>query len=167
MSQEAAINRRSLMRGFWREERKVVRPPWAAAPSVFTDLCDRCGKCIKVCHAQIIIKGESGFPEVDFQRGACDFCGDCLRKCPTSALNKDEETPWGLKAQVEGACLSFCRVCEDHCPTRAIKMRPQLGGKLLPIIAEEKCNGCGACVAPCPARIIGLVNKGEKLAQHT
>ena len=166
MSQEAVITRKALLRGFWREERKVIRPPWAAS-SVFTDLCSPCNKCISSCHTNIIVKGAAGFPEIDFKRGACDFCKACLRSCPTQALNQDEEKPWNLSAEINGNCISFCRICEDHCQERAIRMRPELGGKLTPVISAEKCNGCGACVAPCPAHIVTLIDKGEKLAQHT
>ena len=77
-------SRRQLLRGQFlqslhSENAKIqginaIRPPWSVNEADFTDKCTRCGDCILVCETQIIVKGDGGFPEIQFDKGECTFC---------------------------------------------------------------------------------------------
>ncbi|MGB5251654.1 MAG: 4Fe-4S dicluster domain-containing protein, partial [Sedimenticolaceae bacterium] len=53
--------------------------PWAVA--AFCDLCRRCDDCIRACEESVVVRGDGGFPTVDFNRGGCSFCGACAHAC--------------------------------------------------------------------------------------
>ena len=81
-------SRRQLLRGQFlqslhSENAKIqginaIRPPWSVNEEDFTDKCTRCGDCILVCETQIIVKGDGGFPEIQFDKGECTFCQKCV-----------------------------------------------------------------------------------------
>jgi nitroreductase/NAD-dependent dihydropyrimidine dehydrogenase PreA subunit len=58
--------------------------------------CTKCGLCVKLCPASLLMFGDSGFPEMDAHRAPqCLECGHCAIFCPTKANSltflKDEE----------------------------------------------------------------------------
>jgi ferredoxin-type protein NapF len=132
--------------------------PWAVA--AFVDLCQRCDDCIRACEPSVVVRGDGGFPTVDFDRGGCTFCGACAEACGHGALERRPGPAWRLKAAIGDNCLSAqgitCRACGDACEARAIRFRLQLGGRALPGLDPALCNGCGACVAICPTRVIQI-----------
>lgn len=137
--------------------------PWLVEQSSFTDDCTRCGKCIEKCDSNIIIKGDGGFPQVDFSRGECTFCYQCANACPEPLFNAQHESPWNAKATISSRCLASnkieCRSCGDMCESMAIKFRLRSGDVALPKIELEDCSGCGACVAVCPGTAITVSNE--------
>lgn len=153
-------SKRALLRGqMGKQAVSVFFPPWAVQD--FTDRCTRCNVCVEVCEERILVKGDGGFPQVDFSLGGCDFCGICANSCEHGALVNDGERPWGLLARLDSErCLSSqgitCRTCDDQCDIRAIRFRLQTGGRSTPQINPFECNGCGACLAVCPANAVRL-----------
>lgn len=159
----SAVNhsRRSLFRGK-RNVELPLRPPWSLYESAFTDVCERCDKCVEVCEEGILVRGDAGFPVVDFSKGECTFCGDCASACPSQAINPKEVTePWQYNVAIESACLSkqgiVCQSCKDVCDPRAIKL---VWDSAIPVpqIEQEDCTACGACVSVCPSNAISVKN---------
>ena len=151
-------SKRSFLRGRSRSRPGVVRPPWSL--DTLVEACNRCDACVEACEAGILIRGDGGFPEVDFRRGPCSFCGDCVRACQRPVFDRVDATPWAWRATVGDQCLSargvVCRSCGDACEARALGFRLQTGGRALPEIDNSLCNGCGACVAVCPEDAIRM-----------
>ncbi|GAK87861.1 ferredoxin-type protein NapF [Vibrio ponticus] len=69
-----------------------VRLPWLTTPERFTDLCTQCGECLQACETNIIVKGDGGFPQVDFTIDECTFCYQCADTCPESLFKSQQET---------------------------------------------------------------------------
>ncbi len=61
------ISRRGLLKGRIGRSRERVRPPWSRPGREFTSRCTRCSDCIEACPEKIIVVGDGGFPEVDFE----------------------------------------------------------------------------------------------------
>jgi ferredoxin-type protein NapF len=155
---KTSLSRRALLRGDIHNASRVLFPPWSVAD--FTSKCQRCDDCIASCPESILVRGDGGFPAVDFSRGACTFCQDCVTACKHAALDRDLPQPWQLKASVTDQCLAInsviCRSCGDSCEQRAIQFRLQTGGRSMPVISQSLCNGCGACFSVCPTKAIQL-----------
>ena len=136
-----------------------IRPPWSVANSDFIAECTTCGDCIKVCETQILVQGESGFPQVNFENGECTFCSKCADICEKPIFRPRGEKPWAHKVEIGANCLAMqrieCRACQDNCPMNAIRFRLQMGGAAQPWVNEEACNGCGACLT-CPVNAIKI-----------
>ena len=134
--------------------------PWLKTPQFFHKHCDQCTKCLTACPEKIIIKGDGGFPCIDFSLGECTFCYQCADACPLPLFLPQSETAWQHKIQINAQCLSKngveCRSCQDCCEPNAVQFKPVLGGVSQPLINPEKCHGCGACVSPCPVRAISM-----------
>jgi ferredoxin-type protein NapF len=132
--------------------------PWAAP--AFLDACTRCDDCIRVCETAVLIRGDGGFPTVDFSRGGCTFCARCVDVCGHDALEHRSGPAWRLKAVIGEQCLSArgvtCRACGDACDSAAIRFRLAIGGRALPELEHDLCNGCGSCVAICPSHVIQI-----------
>src|SRR5574343_983098 len=154
------LARRAFFRG--KPKAKVqMRPPWALSEDAFIEGCTRCYECLAACPTHILIKGDGGYPTVDFQDGECTFCGDCVTACRPQALKRlPDQAAWPYKARIGEDCLPRqgveCRVCGDFCEPRAIRFVPRLGGSPLPELDPATCTGCGACVAPCPTVAIQI-----------
>lgn len=152
--------RRRLFRG---SPEPVVRPPWTGGEAHFVALCERHGDCIDACPERIIVRGDGGFPELDFQAGACTFCGDCARACTASLFAETGTRPWGRVATVGPDCLPHrgvvCRSCADICEEEAIRFIPRLGAAAVPTVDYAACSGCGGCIAACPTRSIRLTDE--------
>lgn len=150
-------NKRSLFR-----PKKTISTehllPWVIDAKQFLNDCTQCGDCLDVCPEQIIIKGDGGFPRVDFDLGECDFCGKCAGSCKAPIFTEITATPWQKKALIDVTCLAnqniYCRSCAESCEAQALTF--QIGISAVPQIDNELCTGCGACVAPCPTNAIGV-----------
>ena len=154
-----SLNRTQFLRGQF-AGKLPLRPPWAVEETRFTELCERCDDCINVCHANIIRRGDAGFPEMDFSHSGCDFCRACSQACPSGALQKHASTIWSLRASIESHCLVqrgvICCSCGDVCEHSAIRFRPRVGGHFQIELNQELCTGCGECVSLCPVQAIEI-----------
>lgn len=97
------LSRRHL---FSRRKSNVVRPPWSKPEAKFIDACTRCGACVDACETQVLIKGDGGFPELNFQRAECSFCQACVTRCAEPVFRPLSEAPWRLIAQFADNCLA-------------------------------------------------------------
>jgi len=156
------LTRRRLLRADLSGRHGAIRPPWAV--TAFHDLCNRCLDCLPACPEGILIKGDGGFPSIDFQRGECTFCGDCVSVCQPAALVRPDANarPWQRIALIATDCLEVsgvqCRACSDPCPHEALGFAPAARRGALPRVDRTLCTGCGACVAPCPVRAVRIGN---------
>lgn len=157
-----AINRRQFLRGDFRGQHQVLRPPWALAEQMFLDTCTRCGKCVSACPQAILVQERDGYPYVDFLRGECDFCGACADSCTPRALSLmlDSHAPWNVKALITDGCFAkrgiLCITCLEHCAAGAMRRQLTARSASPPEISVAACNGCGACYRSCPANAIAL-----------
>ncbi|WP_265434141.1 ferredoxin-type protein NapF [Aeromonas salmonicida] len=161
MPDRVNLSRRGLFRGRLTSSEPQVQLPWSVAWPDFVADCTRCGDCLTACPEQILIKGDGGFPAVDFLRGECTFCGDCVTACKAPVFRSMTEAPWQYIAHIEANCLAsaqvFCQRCQDSCEIRAIRFSPMLGRVPTPSIDTASCTGCGACVMDCP---VGSIRVG-------
>lgn len=167
---ETALPRRRFLRGEFlhslqSETVKVqgfqgVRPPWTVSESLFIQHCTTCGDCVKACETQILVQGQGGFPEVQFDKGECTFCQKCVDVCQQPVFRPVSEVAWRHKINITNECLTQkqveCRACQDSCEMRAIRFVPQLGKVAQPSLNLADCNGCGACISACPVSAIKL-----------
>jgi ferredoxin-type protein NapF len=158
----AQVSRMQFLRGDFKGKETPLRPPWAIAESLFTEICTNCGECISHCPTHIIKSARANFPVIDFSSGECLFCEQCVDVCkPQALLKRRQEAPWNIKASInETACIAYqgveCRSCFDPCETRAIQMPPRLGGICIPVLNSKNCTGCGACFSVCPVQAITM-----------
>ena len=153
-----------FLRGDFRGTEIALRPPWAVHESLFVELCNRCGDCIRSCPTAILIKGRAGFPVVDFSKGECEFCGHCVAECETGALrqtHQPDDQPWMLKALISDRCVTLqsviCRSCSEQCEVHAIVFPLSAGRVPQPQLDNTMCTGCGACVSVCPVNAISVM----------
>lgn len=152
-------------------ESDMIRLPWIIDEQHFTDNCTQCGDCLSACEEQIIIKGDGGFPKIDFTKGECTFCQKCVESCKLPLFVENlAEQPWrlvnnehstaNLAIEIKNNCLAanqiFCRSCQDSCEVEAISFQYQTSPIPQPVININDCNGCGACVAVCPQSSISI-----------
>ncbi|WP_288063619.1 ferredoxin-type protein NapF [Rodentibacter caecimuris] len=137
-----------------------IRPPWAVSNNEFIEQCTRCDGCLSVCETKILVKGDGGFPEVQFENGECTFCRKCVEICQQPIFRPSNEQPWAHKAEISTNCLTQlgieCRSCQDNCPVNAISFHFQVGRVAQPLVNTDTCNGCGACLQNCPVNAIKL-----------
>ncbi|MGR5117563.1 ferredoxin-type protein NapF [Vibrio astriarenae] len=140
--------------------------PWLTSPQTLTQDCTQCGQCLTACETKIIVKGDAGFPTVDFNLDECTFCYRCAEACPEGLFNAQEESPWDIKATIGENCLAKqnieCRSCGDFCEPMAIGFKLELGKVAQPEVSLDECNGCGACVSACPSKAINVSNQLQK-----
>ncbi len=167
------LSRMQFLRGDFNAKHAPLRPPWAIAETLFTEICTACGDCVRRCPENVLKPGRSGYPVVDFSAGECTFCKACVEACDARALlaaQSGQHTagkPWQIVACIETtSCLAHhgveCRSCFDPCAHHAISMPPRRGGHPLPHVDAGQCNGCGACVSPCPVSAIHMVHGEHK-----
>jgi ferredoxin-type protein NapF len=132
--------------------------PWIKGGQHFVSECNQCGDCLTVCPTQIIIKGDGGFPSIDFSRGECEFCGKCATICSKDLFEPITTQPWLKKALINDDCLAtknvLCRSCGESCEQQALTFK--IGISAIPEIDLTLCNGCGACFSPCPTQAIKI-----------
>ena len=132
--------------------------PWINESSLFIEHCTQCGDCLDVCPEKIVVKGDGGYPSIDFNQGECTFCGKCADICKEPIFVSTQLQPWLKKAQINSSCLIhqhvYCRSCADSCEVEALSF--QLGGSKVPQINLDLCTGCGACFSPCPTQAIEI-----------
>ena len=152
------LTRRALLKAKFKSSQQAVRLPWVRNELEFTDNCSRCYDCIDTCPEKILIKGDGGFPEINFKKGECTFCTECVESCSEDLFYSQEKAPWSLKAEITDDCFAnkkvVCVVCKEQCETEAIKFIPKIGGMMEPELSLELCTGCGACAKPCPTNAI-------------
>ena len=147
--------------------RLEIRPPWSVDADLFVRLCNCCGRCIKACPEEILVRDRAGYPRVDFGRGECTFCHLCRNVCLDAAREEGregpfhlEERPWQLIARIGSGCLvargTLCRTCGDVCDGRAIRFIPRGEGFARPEVDVNLCSGCGACGRVCPVQAIEI-----------
>ena len=166
MTDGVNLSRRGLFRGRLSAPKAGIQLPWSVSWDEFVAGCTRCGDCLAACPEQILIKGDGGFPTVDFHRGECSFCTECVSACQAPVFRPTTQTPWEYVAHIEAGCLAtaqvFCQRCQDSCEQQAIRFSPRLGRVPTPGSHAESCNGCGACVADCPVGSISIgLSRGE------
>lgn len=161
------LTRRSLLKADFNAS-QTVRLPWVRSEEEFLNTCSRCGDCLSACSEKIIVKGDGGFPQIDFKRGECTFCTDCVKSCSEDLFFSLNQEPWYLKASVGDQCLAtknvVCLVCKEQCETEAISFSAKVGQVSSPLLSIEECSGCGACAKPCPANAIefNYINEFEQ-----
>jgi ferredoxin len=156
----------------------LIRPPGALSENQFTQVCVKCGSCMKVCYTSGIqpLLFENGInslftPRMDFNHGFCGYeCNDCGNVCPTGAIvpltmGQKRKTVMGIAKINRDICLPWaekkpCLTCEEVCPIpkKAIELENRKyisdNGEekiiKLPHVVEENCIGCGICVYHCP-----------------
>jgi len=153
-------SRRQLFRGRVTAVTPQQRMPWQVDEAHFIDHCSRCEACIQACPEQIVVKGDGGFPTLDFQRGECTFCQACVSACPQPVFRPVTEPAWQQSAALKAGCLAeqgvMCRGCQDSCEPEAIVFPPRRAAISQPEIHTDLCTGCGACVSVCPSNAIAI-----------
>tara|TARA_B110000211_G_scaffold233854_2_gene301322 strand:- start:32060 stop:32578 length:519 start_codon:yes stop_codon:yes gene_type:complete len=154
------LSRRNFMRAKKVSSPPAIRLPWTADEALFTRGCTQCGDCISACEENIIIKGDGGFPEINFSAGECSFCQACVKSCKEPLFNSLDTLPWQLDIEIQSSCLAkkqiHCQICQDSCEPEAIVFKYLHSSVPQPEITLEDCTSCGACVAVCPESAINL-----------
>ena len=154
------ISRRNFFRARNVNTTPAIRLPWTADEQLFTQGCTQCGNCISACEENIIIKGDGGFPEINFELGECSFCQACVNSCEELLFTETNHKPWQVDISIKNNCLTkkqiHCQVCQDACEPQAIHFQYQQASVPQPNISQPDCTGCGACVAICPENAISL-----------
>jgi ferredoxin-type protein NapG len=137
-----------------------LRPPGALEGDHFTDVCSRCGECVKVCPAQCIKIDSAGIiaggaPYIEPDVMPCVMCNGllCMHGCPTGALRPIpiQDIDMGTARWREESCVRSigenCTICIDQCPMGSAAL--ELNGNRV-VVTEEGCTGCGVCQHYCP-----------------
>lgn len=162
------LSRRNLFKGSTKEVRTGIRLPYVINEQTFIENCTQCENCITACPENIVVKGDGGFPEIDFNKGECTFCNKCVEACKEPLFNQAKgKKHWDLAIEIKANCLAvnqvYCLSCQDSCETEAISFKYIHASTPQPEIALDSCNGCGACVSLCPQSAIELSPKTQFL----
>jgi ferredoxin-type protein NapF len=153
-------SRRGFLKARPQTTQRPPRLPWIRSESTFLDGCTQCGACIKACETQIIVKGEGGFPQLDFSKGECTFCHLCVQACDVDMFTNRDQRPWDYRAFIADTCLNhrdvLCQSCKEICEPRAIIFHYSENRFPVPAITNENCTARGACVSICPVSAISI-----------
>ncbi|WP_084643888.1 ferredoxin-type protein NapF [Ferrimonas futtsuensis] len=137
---------------------QVLRMPHLVSEEEFIDGCTRCHQCLSSCETGVIVIGDGGFPELDFDKAECSFCGHCAKACGEALFQDSEHSPWPYRVALDDTCLTLqgieCRSCADACDMAAISFKPTIG--ISHPVLSTACNGCGACLPRCPSQSLSL-----------
>lgn len=141
----------------------LLQPPGAVPEPSFSELCQRCGKCVQTCPVQAIRPWRTqdprrnGTPVIDADVAACVVCAGvlCTQVCPSGALlpiENQHQINMGLAEVYATLCVrsggDACRVCVDRCPLGETAIRLPVEGP--PEVFPSGCVGCGVCQLYCP-----------------
>lgn len=140
--------------------RKILRPPGALDEEIFTSVCSRCGRCIKVCPNEALVPMPLadgiecyGTPYIIPRQAGCILCLACQDVCPTGAIERApaEQVKMGTSSIDIKRCLAWsfdklCFVCGEQCPMLAIEP----DDLVRPVVDTKICVGCGTCEKACP-----------------
>ncbi|WP_420546696.1 ferredoxin-type protein NapF [Curvivirga sp.] len=154
------LQRRGFLRGSVKPVPNDIPLPWTSHQSI-EDNCTRCDACITACPTNIIIKGDGGFPKLDFNSGECEFCEECAKSCNEDVFDLSQTpTIQAILSLNLETCLPekgiHCEACRDSCPEGAIRMKMRIGKPPQPEINSDRCTNCGACASPCPVDAISF-----------
>jgi len=163
----------------------LIRPPGAIPENRFSQVCAKCGSCMKVCYTSglqptLLEYGVDNLftPRMINTLGFCGYeCNDCGKVCPTGAiafmpLEKKRGAIMGIAKIDNQICWPWaekkpCITCEEMCPIpqKAIEFeeRPVTFDDgttdliKLPHVVKENCTGCGICENHCPVRPIRAI----------
>ena len=163
MTSSFESSRRGLFRGLAHKAQgkpmavDAIRPPGALLAVEFIDRCSRCNDCATACPEQIIVRGDGGFPELNFNSAGCTGCLECVAACQDQALLASlAQQPIG-QVTIADNCLAknsvTCQSCKDACDRDAIQF-PITRATPEPMLNVDACNGCGDCVSVCPVNSI-------------
>lgn len=161
MPETVNLARRGFLRGKLQTPTAQLRLPWVTQEQDFIEQCTRCNDCLTACPENILVKGDGGFPTVDFTKGECTFCQACVDVCTQPFFVDDKSVKaWPIHLTFLDNCLAknsvLCQSCQDVCDTEAISFSYSAGSIPQPQISQSDCTGCGACVMPCPSQAIAL-----------
>ncbi len=136
----------------------VIRPPYSGNEADFIAKCTQCNACIDICPTKVIQIGNSGYPELNFQKAECEYCQKCVDVCQPSALSQLNPQTIQHQPLINSSCLTeqdiYCRSCAENCEPMAIQFTYKQSAIAKPKISLELCTSCGACAAPCPVDAI-------------
>lgn len=140
--------------------KKVLRPPGALDEIRFRSVCNRCGRCIKVCpnnalQRMSLVEGIDVYatPFIIPREANCSLCMSCQEVCPTGAIAQIpvEQVKMGVATIDRTKCLAWsqgklCYICGEQCLRVAI----DIDESNRPTIQPDLCVGCGTCEKNCP-----------------
>lgn len=167
----------------------VCRPPGGQDEARLLGTCIRCGKCMEVCPAGVIVpahieQGIAGMrtPTLDFslskvqlggRLGWCDHCETadggvprCIEVCPSGALSAAATASFttmrlGCAAINHDWCLAWRLKGCTVCRSACPVEAISFDEHNRPVVDEGLCNGCGACEQACVSLESASIGQGE------
>ena len=145
-------------RQLWSKAKAHAPLPWLRNLALLHEQCTRCGDCINACPEHIVIKGDGGFPCLDFGQGQCSFCARCVASCTIIDLFDRDKKAFAHIVLISDDCLPkqgiACQSCADVCEINAITFHWNVHRMREPQIDRDRCTACGACYRVCAPHAI-------------